>query len=76
MNSEENIPLLQNVLEEYKRGTLDMSVRARKCFLSAKEKVANRITWIHNDELESHCILRNIATNNAKDFLKQTREKL
>ena len=74
--AENNIPLLQEVLDQYEAGTLDMSQRARKCYLSEKEKHFNRVSWIHNDELKNQSTLRGMSKNNAKDFLKHTREKL
>ena len=73
---ENNIPLLQDLLDEYEEGTLDMSQKARKCYLSEKEKHFGRTSWVHNDELKNQCMLRGMSKNNAKDFLKQTREKL
>lgn len=73
---ENSIPLLQEVLDQFEAGTLDMSVKARKCYLSEKEKHFNRVSWIHNDELKNQSTLRGMSKKNAKDFLKQTREKL
>jgi hypothetical protein len=67
---ESNIPLLQEVLEQYREGILDMSQRARKCYLSERERIAGRVAWIHNDELESHIILRGMAKQNTKDLLR------
>ena len=73
---ENNILLLQEILDHFEAGTLDMSVKARKCYLSEKEKHFNRVSWIHNDELKAQCTLRGMSKKNAKDFLKQTKEKL
>lgn len=71
MNTQENnIPLLQEVLEQYQSGTLDMTQKARKCYMSEKEKHYGRIGWIHNDELESQLILRGMAKQNARDLLR------
>ncbi len=71
MNTQENdIPLLQEVLEQYQNGTLDMTQKARKCYLSEKEKHFKRVEWIHNDNLEAHLILRGMAKQNAKDLLR------
>lgn len=74
--TENNIPLLQEVLDQYEAGTLDMTQRARRCYLSEKEKHFNRATWIHNDELKNQSVLRGMSRANGRDFLKQTREKL
>jgi hypothetical protein len=77
MNTQENnIPLLQEVLDQFDDGTLDMTQRARKCYMSEKEKHFGRVTWVHNDELKTHSLLRNMAKKGSKDLLKQTREKL
>ena len=70
------IPLLAELLDQYEMGTLDLQERARKCYLSEKEKHFGRITWIHNDELKNQSILRGLAKNGAKDLLRQTKEKL
>jgi hypothetical protein len=71
MNTQENnIPLLQEVLEQYQNGTLDMTQKARKCYMSEKEKHFGRVEWIHNDNLEAHLILRGMAKQNAKDLLR------
>lgn len=77
MNTQENnIPLLSEILDQYDAGTLDMTEKARKCYLSEKEKHFGRTTWIHNDELKNHSILRGMAKNGARDLLRQTKEKL
>jgi hypothetical protein len=72
MNTQEknNIPLLQEVLEQYRDGTLDMTQRARKCYLSERERMSNNVSWIHNDELEKQMILRKMSKDHAKDLLK------
>ena len=36
--TENNIPLLQEVIEDYQNGILDMTQKARKCYMSEKEK--------------------------------------
>jgi len=72
----DNIPLLSELLDQFEMGTLDLQERARKCYLSEKEKHFARITWIHNDELKNQSVLRGIAKNGSKDLLRQTKEKL
>ena len=76
MNTENNVPLLSEVLDDYDNGTLDMSVLARKCYLSEMEKHYGRTTWIHNSELNGHSILRKMGQRSGRDLLRQTREKL
>lgn len=76
MMMENNIPLLAELLDEFEIGALDMNQRARKCYLSEKEKHFNRITWIHNDELKNQSLLRGLSRNGGKDLLRQTKEKL
>lgn len=74
MNTQENnIPLLQEVLEQYQNGILDMTQKARKCYMSEKEKHYGRVAWVHNDELQSHIILRGMSKNNSKDLLRNTK---
>jgi hypothetical protein len=77
MNTQENkILLLSEILDEYDAGTLDMSVSARKYYMSEKEKHFNRTSWIHNDELKNQSLLRGISKHGSKDLLRQTKEKL
>lgn len=71
MNTQENnILLLQEVLEQYQEGTLDMTQKARKCYLSEMEKHLGRVSWIHNDELDTHLKLRQMSKQNSRDFIK------
>lgn len=73
MNTQENkIPLLIEVLNDFEKGTLDMSQAARKCYLSEKEKAMNKVTWIHNDELKNQMLLRKIGGNSSRDLLRNT----
>lgn len=74
--TENKIPTLAEVLDQYEAGILDMTERARKCYLTEKEKYFNKVTWIHNDELKNHSLLRGLAKNGGKDLLRQTKEKL
>jgi hypothetical protein len=53
-----------------------MTQRARKCYMSEKEKHFNRVSWIHNDELKTQSLLRRMSKKGSRDLLKQTREKL
>lgn len=71
MNTQENnIPLLIEVLQQYADNTLDISQRARKCYLNEVEKMAGRVTWIHNDELKNHVVLRQLSKSNSRDLLR------
>jgi hypothetical protein len=74
MNTQENnIPMFIDVLNDFENGTLDMTKAARKCYLNEKEKLLNRPTWIHNEELKNQSILRKIGTGNSRDLLKNTK---
>jgi len=74
MNTQENnIPLLQEVIDNYENGILDTTQMARKCYLSERERAVNRVTWIHNDELKNHSLLRKMSGNNSRDVLKNTK---
>ena len=75
-NQTNNIPLLSELLDQFEMGTLDLQERARKCYLSEKEKRFGRITWIHNDELKNQSVLRGLSRNGGRDLLRQTKEKL
>lgn len=71
---EENIPLLQEILDQFEAETLDMSVAARKCYLSERERQLKKVSWIHNVELKNQSLLRGISMQSAKrDLLKDMR---
>jgi hypothetical protein len=74
--TENNIPTLAELLDQYDNGTLDTNVLARKYYMSEKEKHFNRISWIHNDELKNQSLLRGMAKNGSKDLLRFSKEKL
>jgi hypothetical protein len=73
---ENNILTLAEILDQYVAGTLDMSVAARKYYLTEKHKFLNKPEWIHNDELKNQALLRHLSKSGGKDLLRQTREKL
>lgn len=70
MNTENNIPLLSELLDQYDNGTLDTSILARKYYVSEAEKYYGRVSWIHNEELKNQSLLRKMAKQNARDYLK------
>ena len=69
---ENNIPLLSEILDEYEAGILDMTPMARRCYLSEKERHYKRTTWVHNEELKSHSLLRRMNSKSGKDLLRNT----
>jgi hypothetical protein len=73
MNTQENkILLLSEILDEYEAGTLDMTAMARKCYLSEKERQYNRVSWVHNQELKNHALLRRMNSKDGRDLLRNT----
>ena len=73
---ENNIMTLLEILEAYEEGTLDMTEKARKCYLTEKDKHLNKTTWIHNDELRNQLILRGMSKQGARDLLRNTNNPL
>ena len=73
---ENNIQFLSEIIDQYEEGTLDMTQLARKCYISEREKHFGRTSWVHNDELKNHSILRSMGKDKSKDLLRQTKEKL
>ena len=71
--TQNDIPLLSKLLEDYENGSLDMTQMARKCYLSERERAMNRVAWVHNDELKNHILLRKMSGNNSRDLLKNTK---
>lgn len=73
---ENNILTLAEILDQFDAGTLDISVPARKYYLTEKHKYLNKPEWIHNDELKNQALLRKMSKGGGRDLLRQTREKL
>lgn len=73
---ENNIMTLAEILEAYEDGTLDMTEKARKCYLTEKDKLINKTMWIHNDELKNQLILRGMSKQGARDLLRNTNNPL
>ena len=72
MENKEVIPTLSELLNLYEEGKLDVSQRmARKCYMHDLHKHKGIITWIHDDEMKAHSLLRGIAKSNThRDLLK------
>jgi hypothetical protein len=68
---EDEVPLLDIVLDMYQAGLLDMTQKARRCYLNADHKRYDIITWLHNDELPSQLTTRNIAKQSSRTILKK-----
>jgi hypothetical protein len=68
---EDEVPLLDVLLDLYMGGDLDLSIKARKCYLNEDHKRYDIITWMHNDELETQIKMRGMAKQNARVILKK-----
>ena len=68
---EDEVPLLDVLLDLYMGGDLDLSIKARKCYLNEDHKHYDIITWMHNDELETQIKMRGMAKQNARVILKK-----
>ena len=73
---ENNIMTLAEILDAYNEGTLDMTEKARKYYLTEKDKFLNKVSWIHNDELKNQAILRGMAKNGSRDLLRNLKNPL
>ena len=58
----EVIKLLDEWLNDYENGELELSSGARKCYMNEQHKLANNATWIHDDELKKYYVLRGLST--------------
>ena len=74
--TENNIPLLEEVLNQFENGDLIPENEARKVYLTEKHKATGVITWIHDHELRGHSLLRKMGKSAGRDLLRQTKEKL
>jgi hypothetical protein len=67
---EDAIQTLDVILDLYLNGDLDMSVKARQCYLTEQHKALDHRTWLHNDDLENQVRLRGMGKQNGKDLLR------
>lgn len=57
----EEIKLLDELLDDYENGLLELGSSARKCYLNKQEKKMNNPTWVHDDELKNFYTLRKLS---------------
>jgi len=57
----EEIKLLDELLDDYENGLLELGSSARKCYLNKEEKTMNNATWVHDDELKNFHTLRKLS---------------
>lgn len=68
---EEDVFTLDVLLDLYDNQDLDLTVKARQCYLTEQHKALDHRTWLHNDDLKNHSVLRKMGKQNAKDLIKQ-----
>lgn len=67
----DEIQTLDIILDLFENGDLDMSFKARQCYLTEQHKALNQPTWLHNDQLINHLQLRKMGKRSAKDLLRK-----
>ena len=73
---ENNIPLLEEVLDQFDNGDLIPGNEARKVYLTQQHAAKGVVTWVHDHELRGHSLLRKMGKSAGRDLLRQTKEKL
>ena len=76
MNTENNIPTLEEILNEFEAGTLETGGAARKCYLTELHKHKKIITWVHDHELRGHLLLKKMGKSASRDLLRQPNHKM
>ena len=74
--TENNIPLLEEVLDQFENGDLIAENEAIKVYLTQQHQAKGIITWVHDHELRGHSLLRKMGKSANRDLLRQTKEKL
>ena len=67
---EEDILTLDVLLDLFDNGDLDLTIKARQCYLTDQHKAFDQRTWLHNDDLQNQSVLRKMGKQNAKDLIK------
>ena len=74
--TENKIPLLEEVLDQFDNGDLVPENEARKVYVTQHHQAKGPITWVHDHELRGHSLLRKMGKSANRDLLRQTKEKL
>jgi hypothetical protein len=70
---ENNIPTLEELLNDYEAGKIEVGGSARKYYMTEAHKYKNIVSWIHDHELKNQLLLKNIGKRANKDLLRNTR---
>ena len=73
MNTQENnIPTLDELLNDFESGKLVPERKARKYYMNELHKYKNIVSWLHDDELKNQLLLRSMGKAASKDLLRNT----
>jgi hypothetical protein len=67
---EEDVFTLDVLLDLFDNGDLDLTVKARQCYLTEQHKALDHRTWLHTSDLKNQSVLRKIGKQNAKDLIR------
>lgn len=56
------VKLLDELLDDVESGALQLGSSAHKCYMNKEHKLANMVTWVHDDELKKYLVLRHLST--------------
>lgn len=57
----EEIKLLNDLLDDYDNGLLELNGSARKYYLTEQHKAKGSLSWIHDDEIPGQSLLRKMS---------------
>jgi hypothetical protein len=69
-----DIPLLEDILNLYDNGSLVAENSAHRCYLTELHRHLGKVTWIHDDELKNHSILRKLGKAAGRDLMRELRQ--
>jgi hypothetical protein len=57
----EVIKLLDEWLDDYEDGLIELGTSARKCYMNKDHEMMGITTWVHDDELKRYHVLRGLG---------------
>ena len=74
MNTQENnIPTLEELLNDYEAGKIEIGSSARKYYMTEAHKYKNIVSWIHDHELKNQLLLKNMGKRSSRDLLRNSK---
>ena len=74
MNTQENnIQTLEELLNDFEAGKIEIGNSARKYYMTEAHKYKNIVSWIHDHELKNQMLLKNMGKRSSRDLLRNSK---